>query len=230
MGEAFDDMMDDAGIEDAAEHLRRDFIEAIEQLDGSRAERRDLESTHLLEKITKMVWFQNIEDDTQGVLSDIRQALDGEQHDSRTVQDRLFHKLRASVDAFSDGMTKNVQGLRKHILHQKKDALSIQRSAAGKEVQIELQKAKHDADTRYNEMKARLEGEIRRLQQEYDDMLFKKDTEIDRYKKGLKDKTDEFDKMKEEFDRMVIQPLRIVPTRSPRDGFLARIAGCTWLS
>ena len=52
MGEAFDDMMDDAGIEDAAEHLRRDFIEAIEQLDGSRAERRDLESTHLLEMST----------------------------------------------------------------------------------------------------------------------------------------------------------------------------------
>eukprot|EP01050_Picozoa_sp_SAG11_P014678 SAG11_NODE_1834_length_4188_cov_3.990218_3_plen_255_part_00 len=196
------DFIDEDAIAEKSSHLRANFVEAIEQLDHSRVERRDEEKSNLLNKITKMVWFQDIGSDTNAVLQDIRAALDEEQHATRTTQDRLFSKLRASVDHFSDGMTKQVQGMRRHVLEQKKDALSMNRSAASKETEIELGKQKHEFDTKFGEMKRSLEDQLKELQDRFDEMMLKKDGEIQRVKNGLRDKTAQFDKLTVEHERL----------------------------
>eukprot|EP01051_Picozoa_sp_SAG22_P020019 SAG22_NODE_3888_length_1482_cov_1.383225_2_plen_93_part_00 len=88
------DLLDDGELENKANNLRENYVEALEQLDQSRVERREAETTQLLNKITKMVWFQDIGADTNAVLQDIRAALDEEQHSTRTEHDRMFAKLR----------------------------------------------------------------------------------------------------------------------------------------
>lgn len=165
--------------------LRADYHEAIGNMEKLHKKTSADVLANVRARLKTAQWMRTLGDSSETVLEEIHMHIVEEQEEVRAMHDRAISKLRASVDAFHEGIAKKHAEINKQAKDAEKDKLLDSRAAASEEVEIAKRKQGYELNEKMRLMEEKYLAEIAELKRLMAEAIDQRDREIEGLKLSL---------------------------------------------